>query len=71
MELPTFDGIRTEWLPFYQSFCNTVDKAPLPRYMKLTLLNRHVTGQALEIIKWYALTDDIYQPALQALKDVY
>lgn len=72
VDLKKFNGNLLEWLPFIQGFTNSVhNKKSIPDNVKITILQQHVKGKALETIKYYALTDENYQPALDTLTEKY
>lgn len=71
IELPTFNGELVEWLPFYQSFTNSVDQLSIAKHLKLQLLRSHLKDEPRRLIEWYPLTDESYEPALKAVAERY
>lgn len=72
LDLPKFSGAYAEWKNFYNLFvCAIHEDKKLKAVQKLQYLLSNLTGAAKDVVKHYALEDQNYDLALQALKDEY
>lgn len=62
MNIPIFSGVYDDWKNFYNLFVSGIheDKLLKPT-QKLQYLFSHVTGEAKDIIKNYAIEDQNYE----------
>ena len=72
IDLPTFTGKLTEWIPFYDLFAAAVDsQASLTNAQKLQYLKASVKNEPSQLISSLTIADGNYQTALTILKQRY
>lgn len=72
VSLPSFDGQRDKWLPFYNTFKSLVaDNADLDEYQKLHYLKSALEGEALRAVDSISISSGSYASALAILVNRY
>lgn len=56
-----FDGEKTKWLNFFQSFDELIHKQPLRNIMKFCYLKSYLRGDALQLIDGIVVSDENYE----------
>ena len=68
LELPTFSGDVTTWMPFWEQFQVVIDDTELPDVSKFSYLQSLLKGEAKAAIQGLSLTGANYKAACDILK---
>lgn len=72
IQIPTFDGNYSEWIPFYDQFVSLIHyNKTLSKVNKLHLLKQNLKGEAASLLKHIPVTESNYESAWLKLKDRY
>lgn len=72
INLPQFDGIYTNWLPFFDAFKSLIhSNNDLSEVEKLTYLKSSLKGEPFQLISTLETTSNNYQIAVDLLKERY